>query len=115
MCDLLKELYLYIFVLADDLDTTKSLRSVSKTAWSASYDYFKILLRKPIIITFHKLLWFIDSNREEVDRLNLWEPTSWCQNIDHRKYISFQITTKDLFTNLKTTDNIENVKFVTYY
>ena len=32
MCDLLKELYLYIFILADDLDTTKSLRSVSKTA-----------------------------------------------------------------------------------
>lgn len=117
MADLFKELYLYIFILADDLDTTKSLRSVSKTAWSASYDYFKLLLGEPIIMNFHKLTWYINSTRKEIDlAMSRTYFHGSCKQISNtHKYISFQITAKDLFTSIKTSDNIKNVRFDTYY
>ena len=65
MSDLPREIYLYIFILADSLEATKVLRSVNKTAWHASYDYFKILLNKPVFITYdHE--WFIHNDNTEM-------------------------------------------------
>jgi hypothetical protein len=63
--DLPKELYVYIFVLADDLNSTKALRSVSKTSYNASYDYFKVILREPIIIAYNEAHWYLYDTRTD--------------------------------------------------
>lgn len=68
--ELLKELYVYIFTLADDLASTQALRAVSRTAYSASYVYFKTLLKEPIIISYnHNYRWEIfnkDTNMKDI-------------------------------------------------
>ena len=58
--DLPKELYICILCLADDVSITKSLRSVSKKAYTASYDYFKLLLKQPIFI-HHVCVWHLSN------------------------------------------------------
>ena len=45
-----RELYVIIYQLTDDIDVTKSLRLVNKKLYDASYDYFKMLLKMPVII-----------------------------------------------------------------
>jgi hypothetical protein len=101
-----EELYLHIFTLADNLDTTKALRCVSKIAWSASYDYFKILLRKPIIMNFGPEYCNIS---DSIDCKNC--KRIGCLKIpDHcycpllptvKNCIAFEISIKDLFNTLK--------------
>lgn len=107
--DLPKELYLYIFVLADDLDSTKSLRSVSKTACSASYDYFKLLLREPIFINDDDLNWYIFNNnanmseiikKQEVQGTRKYQPCHQKTTID--KSLAFKTTISDLFRALNS-------------
>ncbi len=95
-----KELYVYIFVLADDLDSTKSLRSVSKMAYNASYDYFKSLLRGDIFI-YHHHRWLIsnkDLDMKEVRKDLCQSPFSHGRNTDTpNKSMIFKTNIRDLY------------------
>lgn len=53
------ELYVILFGMANDLTTTKSLRSVSKSALLASHYYHKILLATPLCVGFTGFGWIV--------------------------------------------------------
>ena len=114
MHDLLNELYIYIFILADDVNSTKVLRSVSKTAYSASYDYFNLVLREPIFI-YHNYKWEIsikDPNiKELVEKRKHEDVPAWarfCHGGDSdtpNKAMIFKTNIKDLY---KTFNHYKN-------
>ena len=100
---MLRELYLSFFILADNLEVTKSLRAVSKTAYNASYDYFKLLIRTPILINYidSDMYIMLKTDNYIVDILKQREQYS--KGCTHTCYsycnmnISFETTVKGLF------------------
>ena len=105
--DLPKELYLSIFVFADDIKITQLLRLVSKTAHIASYDYFKILLRKDIFV-YHHYRWYV---ADEDPRLKLKDPMPDWAFISHgnnadtpNKSMIFKTTVKNLYNTFMYKD-----------
>ena len=104
--DLPKELYLYIFILADDLNSTKALRLASKTAYYASYNYFKLLLRDHVFIYYNYKWCFSnkDPNMKEILEKQKNEPVpawaSFCHGDDSNspgKPMVFKTTISNLY------------------
>jgi hypothetical protein len=103
--ELPKELYIYIFCLTDDINSTKSLRLVSKTAYTASYDYFKLLLKEHIFIYYHHQ-WCIskDPNTKTLLAKQKLEPPSWAffchgdNTNSPNKSMIFKTTIRDFYT-----------------
>ena len=105
--DLPKELYIYLLALADDVNVTKALRSVSKTA-HASYDYFKLLLNQPMFIYYHPHIWGVCEQQPDLKKLNedyhkIWYTHSHGTNTDSPgRSMKFKTTVYklyDLFNN----------------
>lgn len=88
-----KEIYIEIFLIADDVEITKVLRCVCKLSLTASYDYFKILLRIPIIIYYDTDQWFL-GEKGNVIKYHHCHPKI-------NKSISFQTTIRELNNSLK--------------
>lgn len=57
--ELPQELYVYLYEFTNDVQATKTLRLVCNVAYKASYDYFKILLREPIMVKCNRAAWFL--------------------------------------------------------
>lgn len=55
--ELLPELYLYILILADDVNITKKLRILTKQALYACNEYNKLLLNQRIYMNFDSYYW----------------------------------------------------------
>lgn len=97
-----QELYVYLFEYADNINTTKSLRSVCKVAHKASYDYFKILLKTSIVVKCNTYKWFLgkDINMDLPD--HCYTPI-----LPGRKIVSIQIDIKSLYNSIyNTKENI---------
>jgi hypothetical protein len=98
--DLPKELYIYIFYLADDINSTKSLRSVTKTAYNASYDYFKLLLKEHVFVYYH-LQWCISQDSKILEKLKndiSWSVICHGNNTNSpNKSMIFKITISDFY------------------
>ena len=59
--ELLPELYLYILILADDVNITKKLRRLTKTSLFACNQYHKLLLNQKIYINFDSYYWSLSN------------------------------------------------------
>ena len=100
---------MFIFILTDNLDATKALRSVSKIALSASYEYFNILLREPVTLRFNQQNWFINDDNNYYEIGHTFTPL---HNI--HKSISYKTPIKDLFISIKTSDNLKGILFTSW-
>lgn len=100
-----QELYVYLFKYADDVKTTKILRSVCKVAYKASYDYFNILLKTPIIVKCNREEWFLGKNTHIDDPYD-----TFCPLIPGNK-ISFEINTKALFNSINNNKKGTTIDF----
>ena len=63
--ELLSELYLYILILADDVNVTKKLRILTKRSLFACDEYHKLLLNQKIYINFDSYNWTL-SNEDNI-------------------------------------------------
>lgn len=70
------EIYVSLYIEADCLEVTKSLRSVSQSALIASHHYHSLLLRKPLSIYFsiQGSNWkvFMDEGKHKEFYRNMW-------------------------------------------
>lgn len=89
--ELPKELYIHIFILGDDIEITKTLRSLCKLSYDASYDYFKIITKKSIIVNFDSGELFINNKPNVIDLTSYYG--------DIVKPISFNITISNLYNS----------------
>lgn len=94
--ELPKELYIQLYIFANNVSTTKTLRSLCNTSFSASYDYFDILLKTkiPIYYTYYEDNWSL--NKHKI----YFCCDSYASQITSNpinKDISFNTTIKDLY------------------
>jgi hypothetical protein len=92
--ELPQELYVYLYEFTNDVKDTKALRLVSNTAYKASYDYFKILLREPIMVKCNRAAWFLGT--KEVD----CPGHRFIPILPVHKIISFPMTVRDLYHSI---------------
>lgn len=90
-----KELYIYIYIISDAIEITKKLRSLCKLSYNASYDYFKIIVRKSIIVHYDIGQWFINEKKNVVDLTYF--------DVLRIKPLSFNITILNLYNSFEET------------
>jgi len=59
------EIYIYIIILADDVNITKKLRALTKTSYISCNIYHRLLLNQKIYINFDSYNWTI-SNKDNI-------------------------------------------------
>jgi hypothetical protein len=99
--ELPKELYILMFILGDDVEITKILRTLCKLSLSASYDYFEILLKKDIILyhDYYGRLYLT----ENINTLDIIQTHRRAYDFISRKPTSFKITIKNLYSSIEAT------------
>jgi hypothetical protein len=90
-----KELYIYIYIISDDVTITKNLRLLCKLSYNASYDYFKIIIRRSIMIYYDTGQLFINEKKNIKDLVHYHNPIS--------RPISFNITISNLYNSFEET------------
>lgn len=116
------EMYLILFVMADELDVTKALRTVSKSSLKASYYYFKIILNQPLRIKFDGWWWKIiddfksdeelqsDIKQEEIEYQNRGRLLI-DRGLSFEEIVGLKTTVKDLFRDRGKNLNLCNCSF----
>ncbi len=110
------EMYLVLFVMAGDLEATKSLRSVSKNALKASYYYFKILLKQHLRLYYDGWHWNIiddmrsdeelqsDIKNEEITDRSRGHILLYRGLLAFEEFVGIKNTVEDLLNNKKFED-----------